>query len=283
MGNGIGLVRVTVSGGLLFPQIFHAGDGAALPVKLESILQYIDGYLGIPTHMDDPRAVNGLQVGGPDEAEHIVAAVDASEASISEAVARGADLMIVHHGLFWGGLQPLTGRHLRRVKALIDNNVGLFSCHLPLDSHAEVGNAAVLGRELGVELDGRFGQVQGTEVGWYGHLTDPLTIDGFTAGVSEVLGALPHVIPGGPDCVERVGIVTGAGASVLEEAVALGLDAFVTGEAPHHTHFDAMELGIHVLLGGHYATETFGVKALVAHLTERFGVSSEFIDQPTGL
>mgnify|MGYP006128176589 CR=1 FL=1 len=252
-------------------------------MKLESILQYMDSYLGIPAHMDDPRAVNGLQVGGPEEVDHIVAAVDASEASISEAVARGAHLMIVHHGLFWGGLRPLTGRHLRRVKMLVDNNVGLFSCHLPLDSHGEVGNAAVLGRELGVQLDGRFGHVRGTDIGWHGHLTDPLEIDGFTGRVAEVLGASPHVIPGGPERIEQVGIVTGAGTSALEDAVELGLDAFVTGEGPHHTHFDAMELGIHVLLGGHYATETFGVKALAAHLTDRFGIRSEFVDQPTGL
>ena len=243
----------------------------------------MDGYLRIPEHMDDPRAVNGLQVGGPEEIEHIVAAVDASEASISEAVARGAHLMIVHHGLFWGGLRPLTGRHLRRVKMLVDNNIGLFSCHLPLDSHGEVGNAAVLGRELGVQLDGRFGRVRGTEVGWHGSLTDPLEIDGFTACVAEAIGASPHVIPGGPERIERVGIVTGAGASAVEDAVELGLDAFVTGEGPHHIHFDAMELGIHVLLGGHYATETFGVKALAAHLTDHFGLRSEFVDQPTGL
>ena len=277
------LVGVVISREFLFPQTFHSGEGVGQLVKLESILQYMEGYLDITGYVDDPRAVNGLQVGGPEDVEHIVGAVDASEASIMEAVARGADLMIVHHGLFWAGIQPLTGRHLRRVKPLIDNNVALFSCHLPLDSHSEVGNAAVLGRKLGVHLDGRFGQVGGREIGWHGHLTEFLEIEGFRARVAEVLGGSPHVITGGPALIERVGVVTGAGTSTLEEAVELGLDVFVTGEGPHHTHFDAMELGIHVLFGGHYATETFGVKALAAHLGERFSLRSEFIDQPTGL
>jgi len=253
-------------------------------MKLESILQYLDGYLGIPDHPDYPGALNGLQVGaGPEEVHHLVAAVDASEASILEAVRRGADLLIVHHGLFWGGVQPITGRLLRRVRPLIETGTALYSCHLPLDGHAEVGNAALLARALGVALEGRFGEYQGAPVGWYGRLEQAVEVDALAARAAETLAGPVRVLRGGPDRVERVGIVTGGGASLLGEAVALELDAFVTGEASHHTFFDAQELGIHVLLGGHYATETFGVKALAEHAAERFGLTWEFVDQPTGL
>lgn len=252
-------------------------------MKLESLVQYMDEYLCIPGHPDYPGALNGLQVGGPETVEHVVVAVDASEASISAAVALGADLMIVHHGLFWGGLKPLTGRNLRRIRGLIENGTALYSCHLPLDGHAEVGNSALLARAVGLELEGRFAAYQGAEVGWHGRPERSLDVAGLVAAVEQALGGPVHVVPGGPARIDRVGVVTGGGASFLEEASRLGLDALVTGEGSHHAHFDAMELGVHLLLGGHYATETFGVRALGAHLAERFELTVDFVDQPTGL
>jgi dinuclear metal center YbgI/SA1388 family protein len=252
-------------------------------VQLESILHYTAEYLGVDRHPDYPNALNGLQVGGAGEIEHLVVAVDACEASIEEAVARGADLLIVHHGLFWQGLRPLTGRQLRRVRPLIENDVALYSCHLPLDGHPEVGNSALLARALGLEQLARFAEYKGASIGWHGRLPEPLAPEALASRAEAVLCGPVRVLGGGPDRVDRVGVVTGGGASAIEEAVALDLDAFVTGEASHHTYFDAVELGIHVLLGGHYATETFGVKALGAHLAERFGLTWEFVDQPTGL
>jgi dinuclear metal center YbgI/SA1388 family protein len=252
-------------------------------MKLESILQYLDGYLAVPEHPDYPTALNGLQVAGPTEIDQLVVAVDASEASIAEAVEQGADLMIVHHGLFWGGLEPLTGRHFRKVRMLIEGGVALYSCHLPLDSHAEVGNCALLARELGLALKGRFGEYKGTAIGWWGSLPEPTTRSGLSAEVEKVLDTKVHVIAGGPERVESVGVVTGGGASFVQDAAAAGLDALVTGEGGHHSHFDAMELGITLLFGGHYATETFGVRALGAHLEQRFGLPWQFVDQPTGL
>lgn len=252
-------------------------------MRLESLLQYIGEYLVVEGHPDYPGALNGLQVGGPDEVSKLAVAVDASEASILEAVARGADLMIVHHGLFWGGVQPLTGPRLRRVRALIENGVALYSCHLPLDGHAEVGNSALLAQALGLELEGRFAEFQGAAVGWHGCPDNSLALGGLVARAEAVLGGPVHTIAGGGERIDRVGVVTGGGASFIEEAAALGLDALVTGEGTHHAHFDAMELGIHVILGGHYATETFGVRALGVHLAERFGLTCDFIDQPTGL
>jgi dinuclear metal center YbgI/SA1388 family protein len=248
------------------------------------LLQYLDGYLGIPDHPDYPTALNGLQVGGPEEVTRVAAAVDASEASILAAVELGADLLLVHHGLFWDGLRPVTGRRLRRLRSLIEHGIGVYSAHLPLDSHAEVGNCALLGRALGLEPRGRFAPYKGVEIGWWGELPDDTDIASLADRLADVLGgAHVHVIPGGPDRVCRVGVVTGGGASSTEEAAGLGLDALVTGEGSHHTHFDAMELGVHVLMGGHYATETFGVQALAAHLADRFGLAWDFVDQPTGL
>ncbi len=252
-------------------------------MKLESILQYLDGYLAVAAHPDYSTALNGLQVAGPREIEQVVVAVDASEASIAEAVERGADLMIVHHGLFWGGLEPLTGRHFSKVRMLIEGGVALYSCHLPLDSHAEVGNCALLARALGLELQGQFGDYQGTPIGWWGTLPEATTPSGLSSRLSDVLDSPVHLIEGGAEHVERVGVLTGGGASFVGDAVAAGLDALVTGEGSHHSHFDAMELGITLLFGGHYATETFGVQALGLHLEQRFGLPWQFVDQPTGL
>jgi dinuclear metal center YbgI/SA1388 family protein len=252
-------------------------------MKLESLLQYLDGYLETATHPDYPQAWNGLQVGGSREVRHVAAAVDASEASIREAVAREADLLVVHHGLFWGGGAPLTGRLLRRVAPLIGAGTALYSSHLPLDGHVEVGNNALLCRALGIELEGRFDPFQGVSIGWHGRLASPLGAPALAARVEAAVGGPARVIAGGPPEIQRVGVVTGSGAGALSEAAELGLDALVTGECQHHHYFDAMELGVHLVLGGHYATETFGVKALAQHVAERFDLTWSFVDQPTGL
>lgn len=252
-------------------------------MKLESLLQYMDAYLSVSDYPDSSHALNGLQVGGREEVRHVVTAVDASEATIDEAVEMGADLLIVHHGLFWDGLKPLTGRRLRKMAPLLAHGIAVYSVHIPLDAHAEVGNCAILGRELGVHLRERFGTYKGVEIGWWGELPDPLTGTELKERLEKVLDGRVHLIPGGPERTKSVAVVTGMGASAIEEAAARGIDALVTGEGSHHTHFDAMELGVTVLFGGHYATETFGVRALAEHIADRFGLAWEFIDQPTGL
>lgn len=252
-------------------------------MKLESLLQYIDEYLGVEGHPDYGNALNGLQVQGTEDVARIVAAVDASEASIAAAAGQGADLLLVHHGLFWSGLKPLTGRRYRKIKALLDADMSLYSVHLPLDGHAEVGNCILLARALGLEVEGRFGAYEGVDIGWWGRPPEATDGAGLRERLGGVVGGDVHLIVGGPERVERVAVVTGGGASFTEAAAEAGMDALVTGEGSHHTHGDAVELGIHVLFGGHYATETFGVKALAAHLAERFGLSWTFVDQPTGL
>lgn len=253
-------------------------------MKLESIVSYMDAYLSVAGHPDYRPAFNGLQVEGPAEVGRIAAAVDASLGTINEAVERGADMLLVHHGLFWSGSAPLTGRHFARVRALVEGGIAVYSCHLPLDAHPEIGNCALLARAIGVDPTDRFGSYDGAPIGWSGPLDRPGAVTRLVERLEGAVGGRPvHLIPGGPDHVERVAVVTGGGASFVQAAAELGLDALVTGEGPHHTHFDAMELGVHVLFGGHYATETFGVRALADHVAERFRLEAFFIDQPTGL
>lgn len=250
--------------------------------ELNVLLDYLNEYLRVSEVPDFPGAYNGLQVEGDGRPiERVATAVDASQATIDAAVAWGAQLLIVHHGLFWDGGVPLTGRRYRRAKTAMDANLAIYSSHLPLDVHAEIGNNAILARELGIEVEGRFGVYKGEELGVWGTLR--IGREALAARLDELLGGRIHVVPGGPERIERVGVITGGAASELGAARAAGLDAFVTGEGAHHNYFDAAEGGINLYLGGHYATEIWGVRALGEQLAERFGVESEFIDRPTGL
>lgn len=250
-------------------------------MELNELVAYLDDYLAVAGVPDSANALNGLQVEGPGPIRRVAAAVDASEASIRAAIEAGCDLLLVHHGLFWDGNRPVTGRRYRRLAALLESGVAVYSAHLPLDVHAEVGNNVVLARELGVAVRGRFGDHAGTEIGVWGDLS--VTRDGLSARLGELLGAEVRLIAGGPARVERVGVLTGGGGSYVAAARAAGLDALVTGEGSHHTYFDAMEGGVNLYYAGHYATETWGVRALAAHLESRFGLEWVFVDQPTGL
>lgn len=254
-------------------------------MDLESLVQYSDAYLGVGSHPDYRTALNGLQVARPHGApvRRLAAAVDASAETIEAAGRIGADLLVVHHGLFWAGLQPITGRRYRKLHALIEAQMGLYSVHLPLDSHAEVGNCVLLAQALGVETDGRFGAYEGVELGWTGTV-EPTDRSDFAERVSAAVGGGPvQVLEGGSGTISRVAVLTGGGGSFLDEAARAGVDALVTGEGSHHTYVDAMELGLDVFYAGHYATETFGVKALCAHLAERFELEWSFLDHPSGL
>jgi len=250
-------------------------------MELTEIVEYLDGFLRLRETPDYAGALNGLQVENAGRVTQIAAAVDASEATIRAAVAGGCDLLLVHHGLFWDGNRPVTGRRYRRLKPLLAAGVAVYSAHLPLDVHPEVGNNAVLARELGIELEGRFGRFEGMDIGVWGRLD--ITREALAARLDETLRGPVHIIPGGPEKIARVGVVTGGGASAIGDAIAAGLDALVTGEGAHHTYFDAMEGGITAYFGGHYATETWGVRALAQHLSDRFGLPWTFLDHPTGL
>jgi dinuclear metal center YbgI/SA1388 family protein len=250
-------------------------------VQLGEIVDYLDDYLRHGSVPDDGNALNGLQVENDGRISRVAAAVDASERTIHEAVRRGCNLLVVHHGLFWDGNRPVTARRYRRLKPLLEANVAVYASHLPLDVHPEVGNNALLCRALGMEPAGRFGDYKGEVIGWWGELR--LRREALAARLDELLGRRIHMMPFGPEIVERVGVITGGAGSMIGAARDAGLHAFITGEGAHHTHFDAEEGGINVYYGGHYATETFGVKALAAHIQEKYGLEWEFIDHPTGL
>lgn len=250
-------------------------------MKAEELVVYLDGYLRIGEVPDSERAWNGLEVEGTREVRRVGVAVDAGDRTLEEAIGRGCDFLIVHHGLFWDGGLPVTGRRYRRLKRLIEAGVWLYGAHIPLDVHPEVGNSVVLARAMGVEVEGTFGDWGGVEIGVHGRLE--IRRETLAARLDDLLGQPVRLLAGGPERVRRVGVITGAGGSMIGAAVGAGLDAYVTGEGAHHTWFDAMEDGINVYYGGHYATETWGVRALAAQLSERFGLEHAFIDKPTGL
>jgi dinuclear metal center YbgI/SA1388 family protein len=259
-------------------------------VPLQRIVEYLDRYLQISEVPDEPNAVNGLQVqNGSGSINRIVAAVDASLATI-QGVTTGAaaappdhPFLLVHHGLFWEGNIPLTDRRYLRVKELFAHDIALYSAHIPLDRHPEVGNNAVLARTLGLGTVESFDTYRGVSLGVCGSLPTPMAREDFVALVEQLLGTHARLIPGGPPRVHRIGIITGAAGGRIAAARNAGLDTYLTGEGAHHTFFDAMELGVNVIYAGHYATETVGVKALAAQLGESFALPWEFHDHPTGL
>jgi dinuclear metal center YbgI/SA1388 family protein len=249
-------------------------------VKLEHLLHFLEDTFRVSEFPDFPHALNGLQVEGPDSVEKIATAVDASEETIRAAVDRGVQLLLVHHGLFWDGFGRLTGPRFRKAAALIRGGAGLYSLHLPLDAHPELGNCALLVRMLGLSPEDRFGSYEEMPVGWWAAAS--LSREELRDRLRLAVGGDPTLVPGGPETVSRIGVLTGSGSGSLAEAAALRLDTLITGEAPHHAYHDAMEMGINLMLGGHYATETLGVKALGDRLAQEFQVSCEFLEYPTG-
>jgi dinuclear metal center YbgI/SA1388 family protein len=233
---------------------------------------------------DEGNAVNGLQVENAGTIDRIVAAVDASLEAIEGAAPAGnaaGTLLLVHHGLLWDGNIPVTGRRFRRIRAILDRNIALYSAHIPLDLHPDVGNNIVLARRLDIEPEGWFGEYRGQRLGVYGRLAVPR--EELVGRIDGQLTTTARLVPGGPEKTARVGIVTGSGAGFIAEAIAAGIDTLITGEGPHHTYFDAMELGVNVIYAGHYATEQVGVQALAQHLGLRFELPWEFHRHPTGM
>jgi dinuclear metal center YbgI/SA1388 family protein len=254
---------------------------------LAEMCTYLDQYLHIGDFPDYPNALNGLQVENSGEVARIVAAVDASQTTIDAVAATpGPALLLVHHGLFWDGNQPVTGRRYRRIRTLMSNDTALYSVHLPLDAHPSLGNNILLAHRLQLDIRGWFAPYQGRNVGVWGYAAVDLSSrSALCEALQAVLGlpAQPRIIPGGPERLSRIGIVTGGAGGMIAAARDAGIDTFVTGEGAHHTYFDAIEWGINVVYAGHYATERLGVEALAVHLAERFSLPWEFQDHPTGL
>ena len=245
------------------------------------IAQYADEYLRITDIEDWPNALNGLQLENSGEVRKIAAAVDVSTRTLEAAAEAGASLLIVHHGMFWPGLRPVTKALHRQLKTALDHDIAIYSAHLPLDLHPEVGNNILLVRALGIENSEPFFEEKGSLAGRRAAVN--ILASELAARLERAVGGPVKQIAVGPKIAGRVGVITGAAGSEIERVAAEGIETFITGEAPHWAAVAAEELGINLLLGGHYATETFGVKALAARLSERFRISYTFIDCPTGL
>jgi len=249
--------------------------------SLAAIVQYCDRVLRTKEFGDYDGAVNGLQVENSGTVTSIAATVDASLATIKMAVAAKADLLIVHHGLFWSKTHPWTGKRYELMRLLIENNLAVYSSHLPLDAHPGVGNNVQLAAALGFKKFKPFFASHGQSIAV--RCNGNVSRAELTRRLARVTGAAPKVIPGGGETCRRIGIVTGGAGGDLKMAAAEGIDTFITGEGPHWTYALAEELELNVFYAGHYATETFGVKALSAELSKKFRVPWRFLDHPTGL
>jgi len=253
-------------------------------VSLDAVTEVLDRYLGIHNFPDEPNALNGLQVENSGMIGRVVAAVDASQATIdgvAEQSSEGSPLLLVHHGMFWEGNIPLTGRRIRRVRRLLANDIALYSAHLPLDIHPEVGNNVQLARAIGLDVSGQFGHHLGIPIGVWGALS--MSRQTLVERLDQALGTRSLLLPGGPEQVGRVGIISGGAGSMIAAARDAGLDTYITGEGAHHTYFDAMEWGINTVYAGHYATEQLGVQALARTLAAEFDLPWSFLSFPTGL
>jgi len=246
------------------------------------LISALDDLLSTALITDYPGSVNGLQIANSGAIMRIVAAVDACETVITEAARVKGTLLLVHHGLFWQGVQPVTGPLYRKMKAALNGDLALYSSHLPLDLHPKLGNNILLAKALGLTSIKPALELKGQPVGVTGRISS-LTRDAFALCLSEALGVKVHVAPGGPEKIQSVLVVTGGAGSEVARAASLAVDAFVTGEGPHWSYTAAEELGINLFYAGHYATETFGVKALASHLSAKTGLPWSFLDHPTGL
>jgi dinuclear metal center YbgI/SA1388 family protein len=248
---------------------------------LADLVAFLDEELRLAEIPDYPGALNGLQLEAAGPVSHIFAAVDAALPVVARAAETPHGLLLVHHGMFWQGVQAVRGPHFRKLGTAIRAGLAIYSAHLPLDVHPVWGNNALLAAAIGLSDPEPFLDWKGLPVGlagrWHG------TRGELAAALGEAVAGPVHVCPGGPERISRVGVCTGGAGSEVAKAAAAGVDAFVTGEGPHWSYPLAEELGLNVFYAGHYATETFGVKALAATLSERFGLPWTFIDHPSGL
>jgi dinuclear metal center YbgI/SA1388 family protein len=251
-------------------------------IKRDELIPYLDETLRVKEIEDSSH--NGLQVEGPEQVTKVAFAVDACQAAFERAVAAGAQLLIVHHGLFWDKPLRLVGPLFRRVRTLIEGSCGLYAAHLPLDLHPEVGNNAELARLLKLKDARAFGEHHGHQIGLGGVLDPPIPLDGLVERLARATGQSPvRVLAHGPAEASQVGCISGGAAPLMEQVIEAGFDTFVTGETSHAFFHQAAEWGLNVIYGGHYATETLGVKALARHLEEKFGLETIFLEIPTGM
>lgn len=242
---------------------------------------YLDDYLRIAEIKD--YGPQGLQIEGRTEVHKIVGMVDAQLPCVEHALSLGADMLLVHHGIFWGPSQRIAGSFGALVRAYLAADLNLYAAHLALDAHPIVGNNAELAHRLGLTVETMFAPVNGVPIGVIAVAPNGIKFDYLVARFEQNVGPTRLVQAHGPRITHRVGIISGAGAREIPLAAALGCDTFLTGETSHAEYYAAQNAGLNVIYGGHYVTETVGVQALGLHLQEKFGVAFEFVDLPTGL
>ena len=251
-------------------------------------LNELDAYLRELLRIDDFARVdaswNGIQIECSDkQISRVAVAVDAAAETVVRAARWKADVLLVHHGLFWGSAARVTGVHYRRLKAFLENDIALYAVHLPLDAHEALGNNAVMAERLELTNRRPFGEYKGTTIGVAGTLPEAMTTEEVARALfgttEDLLGALPF----GPDRNRTVGIISGGAPRDVVQAIDEGLDLFITGDASHNVYHNCLESGINVMFAGHYRTETWGVEAVARRLSDELGVETTFIDVPTGL
>jgi dinuclear metal center YbgI/SA1388 family protein len=248
-------------------------------MKRDELVEYLENLLNIAQFGD--HSINGLQVQGKEEVRTVGLATDAALIVYEKAAAAGCDFLFVHHGLVWGGLKRIAGRSYEHIKALLGSELNLFACHLPLDLHPKLGNNAQLASLVGLSGVQPFGEYHGVTIGFEGVLREPSTAGELAARWQAVIGGTPKLLEFGPKEIRTVGIVSGGGSGMLEEAIEKQLDCFITGEGEHKDFHLAREGKINVVYLGHYASETLGVKAVGEELKTQFGLETVFIDEPS--
>ena len=253
-------------------------------MHLDEFAARLDDRLRTDAFADLDASANGCQVDSPVEVDHATFAVDAAVETAERAVEVGADVLVVHHGLFWGDLERVTGARYDRLAPFFEHDLALYAAHLPLDSHPDLGNAAGVADALELEAQEPFAALGAEHIGIAGIALEGFTPDGLRTALAEACGPENGVqhLDFGPETVEEVAVATGSAADWFDEAAEWGADAFVTGEGKQQVYHEAKEAGVHVYLAGHYATETFGVRSLQA-LADGWGMETTFIDRPTGL
>ncbi len=250
-------------------------------MRTSELVTYLHEYLAIATIED--RSNNGLQVEGASDVTKVAFAVDACQSAFEAAREANAQLLIVHHGLFWSEVKLLTGPHFRRIKTLLDANIGLYAAHLPLDYHPEVGNNVELCRLIGLTDVQPWGTYKGQPAGFGGALPQPINLNALAVRIDGLLNTHSRVLNFGPQVVDRVAVCSGGASSLIPQVQSAGYTTYFSGETSHNYYHDAKDYGLNVIYAGHYATETVGLKALARHLEKRFNLQTTFLDLPTGL
>jgi dinuclear metal center YbgI/SA1388 family protein len=258
-----------------------------MTISLGELAHYADSLLETRIIPDYPNAVNGVQIYNQSPIRKVAAAVDFSTRAIQGAVASGANLLVVHHGMFWGGLEPITGSHYRRIRSLVDADIAVYSSHIPLDRHPTLGNNTLLAKQLGLQPTALFARFEDIFIGLCGESDiETATIVTAARGFARAHGGdLRTSLLQAGRRTRKWAICTGAGASAetLREAGAMGVDTLIVGEGPHWTAIHAEENDLAIIYAGHYATETLGVRALAEHLGEKYDLPWSFVSAPTGL